>query len=61
MIVHVPADALPYPVVWEGVTYFPIDTGTGKVPKALLKSLKQTEEPAAEEPAVPSEEVTANG
>lgn len=60
MIVHVPADALPYPVVWEGVTYFPIDTGTGKVPKALLKSLQKTEEAPAEPPA-PSEEVATNG
>ncbi len=60
MIVHVPADALPYPVVWEGVTYFPIDTGTGKVPKALLKSLQKTEESPAEPPA-PSEEVATNG
>ena len=60
MIILVPADALPYPVVWEGVTYFPIDIGTGKVPKALLKSLKQTEEPPVE-PPVPSEEVTTNG
>lgn len=60
MIVHVPADALPYPVVWEGVTYFPIDTGTGKVPNALLKSLKKVEEQPAEPPP-PGEEVTANG
>jgi hypothetical protein len=60
MIVHVPADALPYPVVWEGVTYFPIDTGTGKVPRALLKSLQKTEETPVEQPT-PGEEVTVNG
>lgn len=60
MIVHVPADALPFPVVWEGVTYFPIDTGTGKVPKALLKSLQKTEDAPIEQ-STPSEEVTANG
>lgn len=60
MIVYVPADALPYPMVWKGVTYFPIDTGAGKVPKALLKSLQKTEEPPAEPPA-PSEEVATNG
>lgn len=60
MIVLVPADALPYPMVWEGVTYFPIDTGTGKVPKALLKSLQKAEETPAE-PPTSSEEVATNG
>lgn len=60
MIVLVPVDALPYPVVWKGITYFPIDIGTGEVPRALLKSLQKTEEQPTEPPP-PGEEVTANG